>query len=96
MIAAFSIIVALAVVVAVMVTWSVCGRRDGTVLPGRVHQAVIVTLKSGDGYRGVLFESDRYAMVLRNAEALNPDGTRVMVDGEFIVLRADIAYLQRP
>lgn len=96
MIAVVAIIDVVAVVGIVMVTWWLCGRRDGSVLPGRVHQVVIVTLKSGDGYRGVLFESDRHAMVLRNTEALNPDGTRVMVDGELIVLRADIAYLQRP
>lgn len=57
---------------------------------------MIVTLKSGEGYRGVLFEEDRHALVLRNAEALNPDGTRVLVDGELIVLRPDVAYLQLP
>lgn len=83
-------------IVAVVATWSGCGRPDGSVLPGRVHQQVILTLKSGDGYRGVLFEVDRHAVVLRNAEALNPDGSRLVVDGELIVLRADVAYLQRP
>lgn len=94
MIAAAVISALLTAAVAVVATWSVCGR--GTVLSARVHMQVIVTLKSGDGYRGVLFEVDRHALVLRNCEALNPDGTRLTVDGELVVLRPDVAILQRP
>lgn len=70
-------------------------RRSGRVLRLRISKTVIVTLKSGDSYRGALFDSDPEALVLRNAEALG-SSRNVSVDGEVLILRADIATLQRP
>lgn len=57
---------------------------------------VVLTLKSGRSFRGVLWSVDGEAVVLRNAEALVVDSAPIPVDGEVIVLRGDIEFFQRP
>lgn len=70
------------------------------VLNRRIRSTVILTLKSGAAFQGVLFEADRTAYVLRNASLLepttNPDASVTPVDGELVVLAADVAYMQVP
>lgn len=63
----------------------------------RLRRRVVVTLKSGAAFRGLLFDVDRESVVLRDTEHLN-DTARgpIPVDGELLVLRADIDYLQVP
>lgn len=67
------------------------------VIKKRLHYRVVVTLKSGAAFHGVLWETDRVALVLRDAQAV-PDGTQapVGVDGELLLLWADVDYVQRP
>lgn len=71
-------------------------------LPGplrdRVCSRVVVTLKSGESFAGVLFEADGGALVLRDAAAVGAgeNGSDATVDGELLVLLADLAYLQCP
>lgn len=66
-------------------------------LQSRLRQRVIVTLKTGQAFDGVLVEADQVAWVLRNAQALAyADRGPIAVDGEVIVLAADIAFAQRP
>lgn len=63
------------------------------------RRKVIVTLKTGEGFGGVLFSADSEAVILREAVLLDAGGTdRVPtpIDGELLVLRPDIAYLQFP
>lgn len=59
----------------------------------RRRRRVVVTLKSGDGFSGVLAGVDRYALALRDAEKLGDPN--VPVDGEVIVQLADLKYAQR-
>lgn len=69
---------------------------DGLV--ARVRQQVVVTLKSQAAFRGVLFEADDRVLVLRNAEVLHA-GQQIAptpVDGEIVLLVADVEFLQRP
>lgn len=73
----------------------VLSRRSGRVLRLRIHKTVIVTLKSGETFRGVLFDSDSEALVLRNASFVGAKDD-LSVDGEVLILRPDIATLQRP
>lgn len=61
----------------------------------RYRQTVIVTCKSGRAWRGVLFEADRRTVVLRNAEIVDGQSP-VVVDGEVLLQRADIEFMQRP
>lgn len=62
----------------------------------RLRRRVIVTLKDGSAFSGVLFEADSEAVIVRETEMLEvgPKREPVAVDGEVLVLRADIAYLQ--
>jgi small nuclear ribonucleoprotein (snRNP)-like protein len=64
-----------------------------------LRKRVIVTLKTGEAFGGVLFSADSEALVLREAVLLEVNGTdraAQPVDGELLVLRADVAYLQFP
>ena len=54
---------------------------------------VVLTLKSGEGFKGVLADEDARVLVLRNVEAI--DAKPVAVDGEIIVPWSDVKYLQR-
>lgn len=72
------------------------GGRD-RLLRSRLRETVVVTLKSKASFRGVLFEVDDRTVVLRDAEALDPsDGARIKVDGEMVLARGDVEYMQRP
>ena len=64
----------------------------------RARQVVVVTLKSGLAFRGVLFDVDGRSFVLRNALALEQgEGrTHIPVDGEVVMSRSDVEFWQRP
>ena len=64
----------------------------------RRRRRVLVTLKTGEAFSGVLFAVDRDAIVLREAVAVayGARSENVAVDGEALILRPDIAYLQLP
>lgn len=64
----------------------------------RFRERVIVTTKSGDTFNGVLFSCDDKALVLRHASALGAGerSTNLPLDGEIIVLFADVSFIQRP
>lgn len=64
-------------------------------LVSRLRKEVVVTLKSGSAFRGLLAAADRDAVVLVSATFVKA-AEAVPVDGEVIVLRADIDFLQRP
>lgn len=70
--------------------------KTPSVLDERLLDYVIVTLKSGSTFGGVLYVEDSGAVVLAKAEQYMPEGTRVPADGEIIVLRADVDFIQRP
>jgi small nuclear ribonucleoprotein (snRNP)-like protein len=71
--------------------------RPGTVRD-RLRSRVVVTLKSGAAFDGVLYSADRGAWVLRNAHALGAgeNDSNVPVDGEVLILASDIEFAQRP
>lgn len=54
---------------------------------------VVATLKSGASFTGVLYEADSESFILREAVAVS--GSKLVpVDGEILVLRGDLDYLQ--
>ncbi len=83
-------------IIGAFIAWSVTHQPLGTILRNRLRSEVIVTLKTGETYKGVLYEADHHAIVLRSASVLKSDGSRFSVDGEVLVLRGDVAYCQRP
>lgn len=68
------------------------------VLTSRFRDQVVVTTKEGAVFSGILYSADDKALVLRqaNAVAAAEDRTDVPLDGELIVLLADVAWIQRP
>lgn len=94
MIAAFACGMAATVVVAAVV-WAVVKPR---IIASRVRDRVVVTLKTGDSFAGVLFSHDSKALVLRETEALGAGErrTNLPIDGELVVLLPDVAYIQKP
>lgn len=76
------------------------GERHGDagvrrIIRQHLRKAVIVTLKSGDSFSGVLFDADPDVWVLRNATVI-PAGTddRTPADGEVLIVRSDVAFAQ--
>jgi small nuclear ribonucleoprotein (snRNP)-like protein len=68
----------------------------GSIMDERLLEYVVVTLKSGTTFGGVLYEEDRRAVVLCKADHIRPDGSKVSADGEIVVFRSDIDFIQRP
>lgn len=68
------------------------------VLSSRFRERVVVTTKSGESFDGVLYSADDKALVLRQAEVVGAgeNKTNLPLDGELILLLADVAWLQRP
>lgn len=58
----------------------------------------MVTTKAGETFDGVLYSADKTALVLRNTEVVGAgeNKTNLPLDGELIVLLADVAFIQRP
>ena len=65
------------------------------IVRGLFREVVVVTLKTGETFRGVLVAADAHALLFREAAQL-AERDAVGIDGELIVPRVDIAYLQRP
>lgn len=67
------------------------------VINQRTRVNIILTLKAGTSFRGVLFDHDRQALVLRNVEHLVEGADRpTPVDGELVVLLSDVLFIQVP
>lgn len=67
------------------------------VMKERERQRVVVTMKSGAAYTGVLFVADGSTVLLRESVVLANDGTDpVPVDGELMLARSDLEYIQCP
>lgn len=68
------------------------------VLTSRFRERVVVTTKSGESFDGILYSADDKALVLRQAAAVGAGENKadLPLDGELIVLLADVAFMQRP
>ncbi len=82
---------------AVLVSVAILAGRPRLVR-SRVKSRVIVTLKSGATFAGVLAGADGQAWVLKGVTALGAtvQDPSVPVDGEVLVLLAEVDYCQRP
>lgn len=64
------------------------------VLRHRLRSTVIVTLKTGGAFRGVLYDHDNQALALRSVEVLDASALSKPFDGELLVLMSDVMFLQ--
>lgn len=55
-------------------------------------------MKTGEAFSGVLYAADSEALILRDSEALGVGERRsnLVVDGEVLILRGDVSYVQIP
>lgn len=69
-----------------------------SVLQGFVRERVLVTLKSGEGFDGVLFRADgrSWELVQAKAVAVGDRGEDVPVNGSLILPAQNVAYAQKP
>lgn len=72
--------------------------RRSRVLTGHLRERVVVTLKSGDSFNGLLYTHDDRVLELRQAQALGAGekSTDLPLDGTLLVLMADVAFIQIP
>lgn len=72
--------------------------RRSRVLESRLRERFVVTLKTGQSFEGLLYSHDDRHWVLRDASAIGAaeKNTNLPVDGEVVLLTAEIAYAQRP
>lgn len=69
------------------------------IVRSHLRRSVVVSLKTGEGFHGVLFDADRESLLLRNAAAVEVNGNdRIPVgaDGELLFRWAEVAYVQFP
>jgi hypothetical protein len=73
-------------------------RRSSKVLRSRLRERFLVTTKDGASFSGLLYTEDHRAIVLHDSEAIGAgeNKTNLPIDGEIIILLADVAYMQRP
>jgi small nuclear ribonucleoprotein (snRNP)-like protein len=90
-----AVVVLSALLVAAVVTAFVLWVRSASALQSRMRSDVIVTLKTGASFAGVLYERDALVMVLRQAVDLQPNNP-VPIDGELLVRWAEVDFVQLP
>lgn len=71
-------------------------RAANRLIADRLAVKVIVTQKGGAAFAGVITDLDDGWLLLREAESLGPQGSRVGVDGELLLPRDCIDFIQRP
>jgi len=59
-----------------------------------LRRTVVVNTKTDRTFSGVLWSSDSRHLVIKNAEALRPKGERISVDGDLIIDRANVDFMQ--
>jgi small nuclear ribonucleoprotein (snRNP)-like protein len=55
----------------------------------------VVTMKTGQTWRGVLTEADEHTLTLMAVTEIAHDGTVTQADGQIFLPRSDVAYMQR-
>lgn len=68
--------------------------RPDRILRSHLRYRLVVTMRDGATWDGVVMDADERTLILRDVEAIQPDKTRVPADGEVLVPRDQIAYCQ--
>lgn len=70
--------------------------RPERIMRRQVRRRVLVTLKDGQAFSGVLWVADRRLVVLKDAAMVVDGGQPVPIDGEVLLHREDISFVQMP
>jgi hypothetical protein len=68
-------------------------RRD-RIVRAYLRYRLVVTTHDDATWDGLLMDADDQTLVLRDVQAVQKDGTRVPADGEVLIPRSDVAYVQ--
>lgn len=71
-------------------------RAEDRLVGHQLAERLVVSMKSGDGFAGLLIDHDARTLKLREAMGISKAGERAPVDGELLIPRAEVAYVQRP
>lgn len=68
------------------------------VLRDRLRSRVVVTTSGGLSFKGILFDFDATALILRETIAVGAGQRQsdIPLDGELVILWAEVAYVQKP
>ncbi|NNC10688.1 hypothetical protein HII28_02145 [Planctomonas sp. JC2975] len=70
------------------------GRRD-KLIRQHLRERFVVTLRNGESFDGLLVDADEKTYRMVDVVAVG-ERSRVAVDGELFLPRADVLYLQKP
>lgn len=72
--------------------------KRSRILTARLREHVVVTLKSGQSFSGILYSHDDKVLVLRDVEALSTsqENPTVPVDGELLLQWSNVDWVQKP
>lgn len=90
------VLLAVGILWAGTISWLVVSASRDRLVKRRMRDEVIVTLKGGEAFRGILVDADARSFVLRDAKALSDTYGSMPVDGEVIFDRARVDFFQRP
>lgn len=65
------------------------------ILRGLIHDRLVVTLRTGETFDGLLVEADDRVLRLANADLVS-EKARVSVDGDLYLPRYEVIYMQKP
>lgn len=80
-----------AAAVATLVMWWWTHRHVDRIVASQVRRRAVVTTKSGPSFIGVLVDADERAVVLAQPESVEEQAP---LDGELLILRVDVAFIQ--
>lgn len=86
---------ALVILAGALVAAALLNRSTEPALRGVVRRKCLVSCKDGQTYSGVLWSADRGCFVLKNASVIGDGGTAAL-DGEVLLMRSDVAFVQIP
>lgn len=70
-------------------------RSPDRIMRGLVRSKFLLTTKADQTWEGVLLEVDDNCLVLAEAALVEHDGSKTPADGQVLLPRRDVAYMQR-
>jgi small nuclear ribonucleoprotein (snRNP)-like protein len=84
----------LAAGIVLAVVWQ---RSTDVLLRSRIHRKVVVELRSGETFDGIIAKTDRHSVLLQSVRLLAGAETQpTRIDGELLLPRCDVKFIQRP
>lgn len=92
------LVVVVAASIVVVLVLAVLGVRSTDLLIRRqLRRQVVVELQSGETFRGLLVAADARTILMTRVELLRSEqAASVSVDGDLLIPRGDVKYMQRP